>query len=98
MAEAPESPKERLDDIVQGFPEIGAPKPTTFLELSGTRQMNVLLWVICAVAVAFLIAWWASRPALKDAEAMLRSGATGGQLDADKLVETLGKLQRDHTE
>ena len=37
MAEAPESPKERLDDIVQDFPEIGPPKPTTFLELSGAR-------------------------------------------------------------
>ena len=98
MAEAPESPKERLDDIVQDFPKIGPPKPTTFLELSGARQMSLVLWVICGVTVLFLIAWWTTRPALRDAEAVLRVAAAGGQVDADKLVETLGKLQRDHTE
>ena len=100
MAEAPEfpRPRERVADVVRDFPEIGAPRPTTFLELTGTRQMSFVLGVICVVTVAFLVAWWASRPALQHAEALLRGSTGTGQLDADKVVETLGKLQRDHTE
>src|SRR5712691_10570492 len=100
MAEASESRREResVSDIADELPKFGAPKPSTFLELRGTQQMTVVLYVICAVTVLFLIAWWTSRPALKDADAVLRAANAGAQIDADKLVEMLGKLQRDHTE
>src|SRR5437870_6876934 len=99
MAQSPDSgrTRESVTDIVQGFPEFGAPKPT-YLERSGTLQMSLLLGGICLITVAFLIAWAVSRPTLRDVAEVLHGGAGSGPVDPDKIVETLGKLHRDHTE
>lgn len=102
MPDAPhhDRPQERVDEIVERLPEFGVPKPATFLEATGARQMAALLAVICIVTGLFLVAWWTTRPGLKDVEALLKStaGTPAPVIEADKLVETLGKLQRDHTE
>lgn len=96
----PPRAQERVSEIVDRLPEFGTPRPLTFLEATGARQMAVLLGVICVITGLFLVAWWATRPTLKDVEGLLKAAAGNPQqpVDADKLVETLAKLQRDHTE
>ena len=90
--------RERVTEIVGTMPAFT--KPTSFLELSGTVQMGLLLVVVCLVTLLMLVAWWSTRPTLQDVETLLKAAAGSSQqpLEPEKVAQTLGLLQRDHAD
>lgn len=102
MPNGPTKPEpESFGEIVERFPPIRAPRPSSFLELSGTRQMNVLLAFICICAVAFLILWGMTRPNIEDVQTIAKAAGAAEGADAMKPADAatmLSELRREHFE
>lgn len=81
----------RLPGIFGSLPELR--EPPSFSEWFGARLASRLLWVICTLATAFLVAWWFTRPALTEVQQLLGPAAQGKDP-----VEVLRGLRRDHFE
>ena len=65
----------------------------TFTQVFGARILYILLWVVCSLVVAFLLAWLATRPTLTQVYSMPVPPA-----DSKAALETLRELQRDHAD
>ena len=65
----------------------------TFTQAFGARMLNLLLWVICGLGVAFLLAWLNTRPTLAQVQSAL-----GAAADYKAVLETLREMQRDHAD
>ena len=92
----PPRPAERAEEIYSSFPPLG-PKPDSYLQWSGSRQMNVLLVVICAMAVLALAAWTFTRPDAVEAVALLGSRDEGAAVvNPTEVREVLRELQERH--
>ena len=65
----------------------------TFTQAFGARVLNLLLWVICGLVVAFLLAWLTTRPTLAQVQSALGTNA-----DSKAVLETLREMQRDHAD
>ena len=65
----------------------------TFTQAFGARMLNLLLWVICGLIVAFLLAWLGTRPTLTQVQSALVANA-----DSKAVLETLREMQRDHAD
>ncbi len=86
-----------IDDLVKEVPEVGIPKPQSFLELSGVIQMAVLLGVICVAAFVFLLIWWHTLPTLQSTMQLLSSPQAQPQ-DPEKILQLWTKLHEAHTQ
>ena len=65
----------------------------TFSQAFGAQMLHLLLWVICGLVVAFLLAWLAMRPTLAQVQSAL-----GTTADSKAVLDTLRELQRDHAD
>lgn len=81
----------RLPGIFGSLPELR--EPPSFTEWFGASLASRLLWVICTLAVAFLVAWWLTRPSLTEVQQLFNPSTQGKDL-----VETLLNLRREHFE
>ena len=63
-----------------------------FTQAFGARVLNLLLWVICGLVVASLLAWLTTRPTLTQVQSAL-----GANADSKAVLETFREMQRDHT-
>lgn len=102
--EAPESTIpfgeiDTIDDLVKKVPEVGIPKPQSFLEWSGVFQMAVLLGVICLAVFAFIFIWWNTLPTVQNTAQLLASSSSQAQpQDPEKILQLWAKLQEAHTQ
>ncbi|HPO13675.1 MAG TPA: hypothetical protein PLI09_09535 [Candidatus Hydrogenedentes bacterium] len=88
-----------IDDLVKEVPEVGIPKPQSFLEWSGVFQMAVLLGVICLAVFAFIFIWWHTLPTLQSTAQLLSSTTPQAQpQDPEKILQLWTKLQEAHTQ
>ncbi|MGH8565792.1 MAG: hypothetical protein ACREXW_17550 [Gammaproteobacteria bacterium] len=66
--------------------------PPTFQELAGARLATLVFGVICSLAVAFLVAWWFTRPSsLAEVQTVFGSGGSGKEV-----LEALQALRSAH--
>ncbi len=80
-------------EVVAGFPSLD-PKPASYLEWTGVRQMTLVLVLICLVVGGFVLAWSLTQPTLTQAQAL----ATAGNVtDPQAVVKLLGELRAAHT-
>jgi Sec-independent protein secretion pathway component TatC len=66
-------------------------EPPSFPEWFGARLASRLLWVICGLAVVFLVVWWATRPTLVEVRQWL-----GVNVASQELLTHARNLQQDH--
>ena len=79
--------------------DLPPPKPRTFLEWSGIRQMNILLLGICVMVGLFFLGWVFSRPGLDQAKDLVASArGTGGsaEVPVEEFAKVLENLKKDH--
>jgi hypothetical protein len=91
MAQPPAPTQERvlLSRMTRTLPSLQ--EHPTFIQAFGARLLAPLLWIICALVVAFLLAWLITRPTLSQVREIL-----GASAEAKIVLETLRELQRDH--
>ena len=87
-------PGGQRDRAVSGLAEplgrVSGP-PQTYLEQWGVWLAGLVLSVICVLAVAFLVTWWWTRPALAEVQALF--GSSGPAKD---ILEALQALRTAH--
>ena len=86
-------PKERVSIADVTSPLASMRERPTFTQAFGARMLNLLLWVICGLVVAFLLAWLITRPTLMQVQSAL-----GAHADSKAVLETLREMQRDHAD
>jgi len=92
MPDAPGKERsEPAEKILDRFPEIGPPKPRSFLEWSGARQMTAVLAVICLMAFGCLLSWAVTQPTLADARSL-----AGSAPDGQPTLQVFTQLRDDH--
>lgn len=92
MPDTPDKERsEQAEEILDRFPEIGPPKPRSFLEWSGSRQMTAVLAVICVMAFGCLLSWTLTQPTLADAQAL-----AGSLPDGQTTIQAFTQLRDDH--
>ena len=77
--------------IFRAMPELR--EPPSFPEWFGATMASRLLWIICALVVAFLLGWWFTRPSIEEVK-----GITGAAQKSEVILETLRQLREDHFE
>lgn len=83
---------ERQRELLQGiWGPLQLREPPSFPEWFGYLLASRLLWFILGLTVAFLIAWWWTRPTLDQVQNLLGTSA-----NPKDVLETLNSLQRDH--
>jgi|RhiMetdeSRZDD1v2_1073273.scaffolds.fasta_scaffold64246_4 hypothetical protein len=86
-------PKERVSIAEVTSPLASMRERPTFTQAFGARMLNLLLWVICGLGVAFLLAWLSTRPTLAQVQSAL-----GAAADYKAVLETLREMQREHAD
>lgn len=92
MSQPPSHSRDVLSNYAPSLLESIRERPT-FTQAFGARMLHLLLWVICGLVVAFLLAWLSTRPTLTQVQ-----GAIGATAEPKVVLETLRELQRDHAE
>lgn len=96
----PDNPKptqENFAEIVAGSPPVGRPRPSDYLEWSGTTQMVALLTFICVLSLFVLVGWFQTRPSVDAVDLLVKTLGMEGRQGLDPMA-LLSQMQTNHIE